>query len=286
MRPTTLFICGVLALLTQSAFAQDDPRIMYCGPFNWESNPINGALSRLGLRDDTTNVFQSEEQLLPALRDGPWDLVIIRWFGTFEGPLAGDIIAELAAHVDGGGRLMFSMAKLDEQPEMWPVLGIDGAVDVAEPLQRVQSAYGDTIPSLAHPLFGLGWEVNLDPFLPPTTDHGDVLAPSPGGFAVATYGDDGGPAIVLSRAGRVIVHGPHWDYWDLGSIRVAENQIRWMVRCQADLDGDGELTVFDFLRFQNRFDSGGASGFADFAYDGQLDIFDFLAFFNMFDAGC
>ncbi len=54
--------------------------------------------------------------------------------------------------------------------------------------------------------------------------------------------------------------------------------------CQADLDGDGALTIFDFLAFQNLFDSGDPR--ADFDGDGELTIFDFLAFQNEFDAGC
>ena len=54
--------------------------------------------------------------------------------------------------------------------------------------------------------------------------------------------------------------------------------------CQADLDGDGELTIFDFLAFQNLFDAGDPA--ADFDGDGELTIFDFLAFQNAFDAGC
>jgi hypothetical protein len=56
------------------------------------------------------------------------------------------------------------------------------------------------------------------------------------------------------------------------------------VACRADLDGDGELTVFDFLAFQNAFDAGDPS--ADFDGDGSLTLFDFLAFQNAFDAGC
>ena len=55
-------------------------------------------------------------------------------------------------------------------------------------------------------------------------------------------------------------------------------------RCRPDLDGDGELTLFDFLMFQNLFDAGDAR--ADFDGDGELTIFDFLAFQNAFDAGC
>jgi hypothetical protein len=54
--------------------------------------------------------------------------------------------------------------------------------------------------------------------------------------------------------------------------------------CAADFDGDGALTLFDFLAFQNAFDAGDAA--ADFDGDGSLTIFDFLAFQNAFDAGC
>ncbi len=54
--------------------------------------------------------------------------------------------------------------------------------------------------------------------------------------------------------------------------------------CVADLDGDGELTIFDFLVFQNLFDAGDLR--ADFDGDGVLSLFDFLAFQNAFDAGC
>ncbi|MFI4881946.1 MAG: GC-type dockerin domain-anchored protein [Phycisphaerales bacterium JB064] len=54
--------------------------------------------------------------------------------------------------------------------------------------------------------------------------------------------------------------------------------------CRADLDGDGVLTLFDFLAFQNLFDTGDLA--ADFDGDGELTLFDFLAFQNAFDAGC
>ncbi|MEQ8843872.1 MAG: GC-type dockerin domain-anchored protein [Phycisphaerales bacterium] len=54
--------------------------------------------------------------------------------------------------------------------------------------------------------------------------------------------------------------------------------------CRVDLDGDGLLTVFDFLALQNEFGAG--SPVADFDGDGQLTIFDFLVFQNAFDRGC
>ncbi|MEQ8316770.1 MAG: GC-type dockerin domain-anchored protein [Phycisphaerales bacterium] len=56
------------------------------------------------------------------------------------------------------------------------------------------------------------------------------------------------------------------------------------VACRPDLDGDGSLTIFDFLAFQSAFDAG--DPIADFDGDGDLTLFDFLAFQTEFDAGC
>jgi hypothetical protein len=60
--------------------------------------------------------------------------------------------------------------------------------------------------------------------------------------------------------------------------------IRTAPRCRPDFDGDGALTVFDFLAFFTAFDAGDMA--ADFDGDGRLTIFDFLAFQTAFDAGC
>ncbi|MEO1008292.1 MAG: GC-type dockerin domain-anchored protein [Planctomycetota bacterium] len=54
--------------------------------------------------------------------------------------------------------------------------------------------------------------------------------------------------------------------------------------CRADFDGDGALTIFDFLAFQNAFDSGDYC--ADFDRDTEFTLFDFLAFQNEFTVGC
>jgi hypothetical protein len=61
-------------------------------------------------------------------------------------------------------------------------------------------------------------------------------------------------------------------------------RISMVAGCRVDLDGDGSLSIFDFLAFQNLFDAGDLA--ADFDGDGSLTIFDFLAFQNEFDAGC
>ena len=62
------------------------------------------------------------------------------------------------------------------------------------------------------------------------------------------------------------------------------NSVELRNTCLPDIDGDCELTIFDFLAFQNLFDMGSAE--ADFDGDGSLTIFDFLAFQNAFSMGC
>lgn len=54
--------------------------------------------------------------------------------------------------------------------------------------------------------------------------------------------------------------------------------------CRADLDGDGLLTIFDFLEFQNLFSAGDLR--ADFDGDLLLTFFDFLVYQNEFADGC
>jgi len=89
------------------------------------------------------------------------------------------------------------------------------------------------------------------------------------GDFIAT-GDDTARVTLTDTAGGLL-HGPD-DYDVAGDT------------CPADLDGDGELSLFDFLAFQNLFDAGDPA--ADFDGDGELTLFDFLAFQNAFDAGC
>ncbi|MFI4917221.1 MAG: GC-type dockerin domain-anchored protein [Phycisphaerales bacterium JB060] len=62
------------------------------------------------------------------------------------------------------------------------------------------------------------------------------------------------------------------------------NTVELRATCLPDIDGDCSLTIFDFLEFQNLFDSGNLE--ADFDGDGSLTLFDFLAFQNAFDMGC
>lgn len=54
--------------------------------------------------------------------------------------------------------------------------------------------------------------------------------------------------------------------------------------CTPDLDGDGTLSVFDFLAFINLFNAQDPR--ADLDGDGDFTVFDFIAFQTAFDAGC
>lgn len=54
--------------------------------------------------------------------------------------------------------------------------------------------------------------------------------------------------------------------------------------CRADLDGNGELDIADFVKFQMMFAAGDMR--VDFDGDGSLDFFDVLAYQNMFSGGC
>jgi len=79
-----------------------------------------------------------------------------------------------------------------------------------------------------------------------------------------------------SPIGSIRLDGPETAFDDL--------EYATSTGCRADCDGDGDLTLFDFLCFQNLFDAGDLA--ADFDGDGVLTLFDFLAFQNEFDAGC
>jgi hypothetical protein len=57
--------------------------------------------------------------------------------------------------------------------------------------------------------------------------------------------------------------------------------------CYPDCDGDGVLSLFDFLCFVNAFNA--SSSYADCDTSGcapSLDLFDFLCYTNAFNAGC
>jgi hypothetical protein len=103
------------------------------------------------------------------------------------------------------------------------------------------------------------------------------------GRCVASAGDvngDGVDDLVVGASGVDLLDNRP----DAGAAYVIYGRRLGGRACPADLDGDGELTTFDFLAFLNLFDA--MDPRADFDGDGALTIFDFLAFQDAFDAGC
>ncbi|MFI4916104.1 MAG: GC-type dockerin domain-anchored protein [Phycisphaerales bacterium JB060] len=272
MKPihTTMSIAVALAMWAMSARAQD---ILYARTFDFISTPVIGGLA--GLELDFTFVVTFED-FLGELRGQEWDLVIVRGFIPFSAALEGDILTELEAHVARGGALHFQMAELDRaSTRYYDLLGLEGAVELELPLRPLDpiAPRHPSMPFSGLPVFNESY--------PP--DYGDELVPAAGSRAIIRF-EDAGDCTVVSNGGRVIANGLQWDNWSLGGVGIAREQIRWLLRCPADLDLDGTLTIRDFLVFQNLFAVGDPS--VDFDGDGTLTIFDFLEYLNAFDAGC
>lgn len=93
-------------------------------------------------------------------------------------------------------------------------------------------------------------------------DNGDFLDPGVSGFTLAEWEVPGGhPAMALTRAGRVMTYGFDLDAFEQSAMLDAvANQLIWLLDCQADIDGDGALTFFDFLAFSGPLRRGRPGG--------------------------
>ncbi|MEQ8845419.1 MAG: GC-type dockerin domain-anchored protein [Phycisphaerales bacterium] len=240
---------------------------------------FTGAILDLGLQDVTT-VTVRQDDFLDELRSLRFDLVIVRSIDLFQPDLEDAILTELEDHVASGGKLHFQMAELDRASDRYlDLLGLEAAVELELPLHDLRA------PIPPHPsVAGAGFVGARSEGLSP--DYGDTLMPKSNSFVTRTFDVSGPTAAVLSVNGRVLVNGSQWDNWapSLGSSGTIATELAWLLSCPADLDGDSDLTVFDFFEFQNLFDAGDPR--ADVFYDGRLDVFDFLAFFNQFQDGC
>ncbi|UYV12952.1 MAG: hypothetical protein NCW75_01390 [Phycisphaera sp.] len=126
----------------------------------------------------------------------------------------------------------------------------------------------------------LGWSVGAGEYWIAWTLNGSI----DGGPYSPYLGDDAEP-VIGDAMQRV-----------LGAWRAARNRTEGGVQvslpfevygslaCVADCDGDGELTIFDFLCFQNAFSAGDT--LADCDGDGEITAADFTCFQAAFMAGC
>jgi hypothetical protein len=189
------------------------------------------------------------------------------------------LLPALERHIDRGGRLILAYTELDQWPELQELVGVRAIGDVTV----ITGRHICTVEP-QHPTW-----VTLGPCMRGGEDYwldnGDLLEVDDG-YVLADWKEPVvRAAMALTRNGRVFVDAFDFDAFDGWAIdeRIAA-QIEWLLGCPADLDGDGELTFFDFLAFQNLFVAGDLR--ADFAFDGQLDFFDFLEFQEQFTIGC
>ncbi|MEQ8317635.1 MAG: GC-type dockerin domain-anchored protein [Phycisphaerales bacterium] len=272
---TTLMAWVTLSVVALGARAQGAD-FLY-----WKETPaatdvIFGALLDLGLTGD---ISRSVDQFLDKADDRAWPVIII-WRYRALGPTdEARVIDALRQHLDGGGRLLVNMPQLDDMPAMQRFLGLEGAIDLRPPQQRIRQVAVPAHPAVAQGVMRTSGE-------PPVLDDiGDVLVPGPDARPLLKYEIDETIASVMVRSGQVIVNGWEWSEWSSDGIAMATDQIEWLISCPVDVDGDGTLDLFDFLEFQSLFMAGDPA--ADwFDYDGRLTIFDFLAFFDAFEVGC
>ena len=120
----------------------------------------------------------------------------------------------------------------------------------------------------------------LDNLIATNDDYFGVLLPGTG----VGYSGIEGLSLQAGVPYTIVQTGFDNDSFGPYQIQVLGDSDVRIFTCYADFDGDGQLTIFDFLGFQNAFDAG--DPIADCDEDGSLTIFDFLCFQNEFDVGC
>jgi probable HAF family extracellular repeat protein len=106
-------------------------------------------------------------------------------------------------------------------------------------------------------------------------DLNDLVDPIDG----VLYLDD---AVSITEDGRILAQGMVDD--TPGFMKKAIVVLTPEGGCPADINGDGELNILDFVEFQNLFVAGDPA--ADCDASGELNILDFVCFQGLFQAGC
>ena len=238
--------------------------------FNDGSGPALYAGGRFDEIDGATGTT-----LLGRFRDGAWEPV---GAGLTRTSITGDA-GQLEVFDDGSGAALYVAGR-----SFFPT-GLGAVADVYRWDGTEWTAVGQDIAGVVTDLEV--WDDGSGPalYLTSTSGAGRIARLQDDEWVTVDGGAEGGSAFGLG-----VWHG---DLYVGGSFSTVNGEsANGVVRrsgcpapdCYADFDGDGSLNIFDFLAFQNAFDSGDAA--ADCDEDGSLTLFDFLCFQNAFDAGC
>lgn len=283
------------------------------GPASGASPALFGLRSFVALTDGAIRAFNGGDELWTASNP----------VGFFGGTVYDDGAVYAASYAFSGGRDNSNLVKLDattgdvlwsvpaERTDSMPIVLGDGRIVLSAGLEGFGSLptvqVYDDLGSGAQRVWDLAsatWEdLNGDGAIDPGEylalggwDHQPAAIRTDDGVALLVGSPTGGLALLdLDRdpasAGFVIAAT------DLGggspavaggfAVSTWQDHVAGFALgapCVADFDGDGTLSIFDFLAYQNAFDAGDPS--ADCDGDGALTLFDFLCFQNAFDAGC
>lgn len=247
----------------------------------WDSGDFADAMDAVFGNGNWTGATYAEEGL-PIMNDASFMYLEGSDDNALE--LADWLIANggaLEAWVNSGGRLFINVAP-NEGDEVDAPFGVT--------FSDQELSFDGIATDLDHPIY-------QGPFTPIATEYiGNAFAHSTitGAMSTIMENEDGDPILAEGAAaaeGMVFYGGltaPQFHLPQPASQNLLQNTIVYVSGeeggCYPDCDGDGELTILDFVCFQNLFSSGDAA--ADCNGDGALNILDFVCYQDAFVAGC